>query len=120
MSMTTEQIKWLRELSDKTDDSEINKALCTSANTIEILSAKLHRANMERSSAHYHGGWIPCDEGLPDETGDYLVTIYWNERIMIDIGEIDCDGIFKKWNYKSEVKVLAWMPLPEPYKEVDK
>jgi len=59
-------------------------------------------------------GWTPCSERLPNETGYYLVTVkseegkivgahYWDEDA--DADEYDC-----------EHEVIAWMPLPEPYK----
>ena len=60
--------------------------------------------------------WIPCSERLPDESGEYLVTILYDGKIMLDIDDIDCDGRVKKWNYRDSVKVLAWMPLPQPYR----
>ena len=60
--------------------------------------------------------WIPCSERLPEYCYIYLVTkeLYgWNDKkyIAIDIAEFDENG----W-HKNE-KVLAWMPLPEPYRE---
>ena len=39
---------------------------------------------------------------------------YDNEEFM-SIEDIDCEGIFKEWNFTG--KVLYWMPLPEPYRE---
>ena len=78
------------------------------------------------------GKWIPVSEGLPEE-GTYLVTV---ERIdgkprtdinsfAKDLNKVD-EFDFPKhkcgwYNYDSEygywedTKVIAWMPLPEPY-----
>lgn len=61
--------------------------------------------------------WIPVSERLPEECGDYLVTkktIGWNceEYQTNDIAYYDSDGF-----HKADT-VVAWMPLPEPYKEV--
>lgn len=58
--------------------------------------------------------WIPCSERLPEEFGEYLVTkkaIGWNceEYNSNDIAYFDNEGFHKA------DKVLAWMPLPEPY-----
>lgn len=61
--------------------------------------------------------WILVSERLPKEDGEYLVTIYdadENYKYM-DIAEL-ADGI---WQYKGYIKVLAWMPLPEPYREAE-
>lgn len=63
-------------------------------------------------------GWIPCTERLPKEDGCYLVTIKWKgsysgdtyvETTMAEYREKS-----KEWDY---VDVIAWMPLPEPYRE---
>ena len=60
--------------------------------------------------------WIPCSERLPEEYGEYLVakhTIGWNceEYDVNDIAYFDGDGFHKA------DRVIAWMPLPEPYQE---
>ena len=52
--------------------------------------------------------WIPVSERLPEEDGLYLV--YTEEQPFVCPFE---DGEF----FIGEV--LAWMPLPEPYKEVE-
>lgn len=124
MSMLSEQIKELRELSNLNFlDVVFKDALKDAADTIEELSAKLHKENMERSTAYYNGGWIPCSERLPEIPKEnplfenkllelYLVAIahadypfraFWN-------GKIFTDGF-------SKVEPVAWMPLPQPYKE---
>ena len=58
--------------------------------------------------------WIPTSERLPDEDGEYYAAVYDTDENYkyMDIAEFE-DGI---WQYKDYVKVLAWMPLPEPYK----
>ena len=58
--------------------------------------------------------WIPTSERLPKEDGEYYATVYDTDENYkyMDIAELE-DGI---WQYKDYVKVLAWMPLPQPYK----
>ncbi len=62
MSMLSEQVKELREMSIRQRNNakvsgkvffEIENALSEAADTIEALSAKLQAANMDRSSAYY-------------------------------------------------------------------
>ena len=58
------------------------------------------------------GKWVPCSERLPDKQGLYLVT---NSKVGANI--IDTDIWFDSpntWLYDDDV--IAWMPLPEPYK----
>lgn len=61
--------------------------------------------------------WIPVTEQLPKEDGSYLVSGKWGSG-KESVGDCEFsvkDGYFQTvWNFD----VLAWMPLPEPYKEV--
>lgn len=53
--------------------------------------------------------WISCSERLPKETGKYLITE--------EDGEVCVDTYLVKHNEWYECFPIAWMPLPEPYKE---
>ena len=59
--------------------------------------------------------WIPCSERLPEESGTYLVSGKW-ESGKVAVGDCEylaVDGYFSTaWNFD----VLAWMPLPEPWR----
>lgn len=79
--------------------------------------------------------WIPVSERLPEEGGDYFVTYekgYAEDYNLPPIGiagfEVDCES-FGYWHEHfdrqtlgslgsewEEIKVIAWMPLPEPWK----
>ena len=54
--------------------------------------------------------WIPCSEGLPKTTKSYLVT---NSKLGAWCVDRDMwiDGRWVK-----DDDVIAWMPLPEPWK----
>ena len=64
------------------------------------------------------GEWIPCSERLPEESGKYLGQVSWG-----NITDITFSKKYQKWNAhdsappKHAMEVIAWMPLPEPYKE---
>nr|WP_308000303.1 hypothetical protein [uncultured Merdimonas sp.]DAZ20004.1 MAG TPA: Protein of unknown function (DUF551) [Caudoviricetes sp.] len=81
--------------------------------------------------AHMNDGWVPVEERLPEEYGEYLVTIVpsagylWAKRIIANFS--DLMGIVKKpIFYTGEVgkidfeditdMVIAWSPIPEPYR----
>ena len=62
--------------------------------------------------------WIPCSERLPSEATTYLVT----EEIFICskkqyIVEERLFGTEKQWLCPRNRKVIAWQPLPQPYKK---
>ena len=59
--------------------------------------------------------WIPCSERLPDMHDEVLVTA----RGEVSIAWLYVDG---KWRSNDMPQpmfkdIIAWMPLPEPYKE---
>lgn len=72
--------------------------------------------------------WIPVSERLPEKEGRYLVT-FRSERKTYLVGYGNCrmsvDGkkIGYGWYdlhyaiYFDEKSIIAWMPLPEPYRE---
>lgn len=64
-------------------------------------------------------GWIPVSERLPEKGGDYLVTNVFDIGDKEPVREVNKDYYCyhsKKWLYENE-NIIAWMPLPESYKE---
>lgn len=64
------------------------------------------------------GEWIPCSIMLPNHPDQVLITIKWNSSFDDDyevtLGEYW--GEEYGWGFENG-EVLAWMSLPEPYKE---
>ena len=90
----------LAEIYDDTYDITIH---CESLDEQETVSKMLGRLQ----------GWIPVEERLPEKRDNYLCTVEcagYRHRIIGHYNDPswtnDCGGR----------KVIAWMPLPEPYK----
>ena len=66
---------------------------------------------LEEAKARAIGAWIPCSERLPEAPTFCLVTTDGSCNDVIDIALYMSDG----WHKAS--KILAWMPLPKPYRE---
>lgn len=78
---------------------------------------------IEALSAEPKTGWIPVSERLPNDDGDYLVCMTWDSHKMDVLMWADgwnCVRLFNgEVDRSSEIDgtdILAWMPLPEPYK----
>ena len=62
--------------------------------------------------------WTPVEDGLPEETGYYLVTLSrslpdedYSNRVVVLFDE--CENQFMCY----ENLIVAWMPLPESYNQ---
>ena len=57
--------------------------------------------------------WIPCSERMPETRGKYIVSVKLDGHEYSDkdywIGD--------RWNNYLKRQIIAWMPLPQPYKE---
>ena len=81
--------------------------------------------------------WIPVNERLPKESGNYLIygKVIDYEENCVFIGEYDSD--YEKFGYKEDIhdsetlgfldsefceynKVITWQPLPKPYEEKER
>ena len=73
--------------------------------------------------------WTPCSERLPEkDTCFYLATIAnhglnFTTTLSDDVDVVRWDYDRRKghdsWHWCTERTVIAWMPLPEPYKEAE-
>ena len=61
--------------------------------------------------------WIPVSERLPDEDASVLASIK-NHSFEVAVGEIDGEVFWIVDGFIPLDDVIAWMPLPEPFKEV--
>ena len=120
-SIDINQGKWIEVVQAPNDLWYGTCSVCGERQTIEVANycpccgAKMYEDDMPSV------GWIPCMERLPDHDGEYLVSYrdltvmkcdiaYWSQEAFPD-GE----GEWSSENVGSGV--VAWMELPEPYKE---
>lgn len=62
------------------------------------------------------GEWIPCSERLPESKREEVVRSWYIVTLATGAVVEKCfDFIKKEW--VTDIEVIAWMPLPEPYKK---
>ena len=77
---------------------------------------------IQEVAEEYNGGWISCSERLPKDDSICMVTVeYPNNETVVDYGWFDRKNVcwFVGMQEFRTSNILAWQPLPEPYKESD-
>ena len=101
-------------IKDCAEAFQLGEAYCDKQSIIGILNAE--------PTIDAEPKWIPCSERLPEEGRKVLVTdifgVYVGE--FIDAEENWGGEHFVNEHGMQSKSVIAWMPLPEPYKEVEK
>ena len=107
-------LKRLEETKDIAHDDSLAEIVST-----RIWNKAIHRAKqvVQEVEEEYNGGWIPCSERLPEDSVEVLVC---KQSGILDFDMYEYqyeDWKFNSKNHKNTV--IAWQPLPEPYKESD-
>ena len=91
-------------------------------NLHQAIALNFAKGIVQEVAGEYNGGWIPCSERLPEDDSICIVTVeYPNNEIVVDYGWFDRIGVcwYVGMQEFRTSNVLAWQPLPEPYKERD-
>ena len=72
---------------------------------------------VQEVSEEYNNGWIPCSERLPEESLNSVIG--WDEYRQRCCFVQYYGGRWILGNDIDSVKIIAWQPLPEPFKERD-
>ena len=103
------------EADGKTEEDEcINKATQLAFDDAKNI--------VQEVAEEYKGGWIPCSERLPEDDSICIVTVeYPNNETVVDYGWFDRKSVcwFVGMQEFRTSNILAWQPLPEPFKDRD-
>lgn len=126
------------EMTFTIEDADLDKLydVVKEINVKECPCFEVQDKHGNKAKYYRESNWISCKERLPEEDGDYLVTFeegyaedYGLDLVGIAPHEVDCEG-FGIWQEEFDphtlgslgsewvdINVIAWQPLPEPYKE---
>ena len=108
------------------DNDDKNCAECT----VELAKEIVQEVAEEYTSTEHINcstntstdGWILCSERLPEDDSFCIVTVeYPNNKTMVDYGWFDRKIVcwFVGMQEFRTSNILAWQPLPEPFKDRD-
>lgn len=104
---------------------------------VKVIQDMIEQLQGDLEQDEKENGWIPVSERLPEDEREYLVTLekvygtpeklygiasylkfgddgYWNEK---EYGYLEWDKYSDGHGGTKMYKVVAWVPLPEPYRE---
>ena len=112
----SEAIEIVNQLAEEYKDKEV-------LNMAQV-SADYAKARLEELKRISNNGWIHCSERLPESGKRYLVSVIWKDELhnyrrpAVYDAVFGSDGLWHTHNYEPvRHEVIAWQPLPEPYKE---
>lgn len=105
--MTNEEA--IKIFKSELDWAEQNRYPYISENKVKAIKLAIKALEQPR--------WIPVSERLPEDRQRCIVTVQGDSKTFIDIVTYYAEE--HSFLYYEECNVLAWMPLPEPYREGD-
>lgn len=98
------EMKWI-PCSERMPKPEVEVLVMT--DMLTITSAMYEDGTVLESESIW--GWCDCEFDYSEEDGDYKVSEGWWEYRHFNPDDV--------YNNAIDEKVIAWMPLPEPYRE---
>ena len=84
---------------------DFDKGICKSQEIVQEVAEE------------YNNGWIPCSDRLPEECIEVLVSVKEIDGSFYTRTSWVQDGVWVIKKTPLQPTVIAWQPLPEPYKE---
>lgn len=86
-------------------------------NLHQAIALNFAKGIVQEVAEEYKGGWIPCSERLPEQSLNSVIG--WDEYRQRCCFVQYYGGRWILGNDIDSVKIIAWQPLPEPFKERD-
>lgn len=118
-----ERLEEERELSYADFDKYVSEySPCLDSEYDDFFHRGLERASrlVKEVAEEYNGGWIPCSERLPENIFTVIIQVKEMKKPTFGWYENITGWILTEQDLElKDFTVIAWQPLPEPYKESD-
>ena len=104
------------------DRLEKERIILLENNMHQAIALNFAKGIVQDVAVEYKDGWIACSERLPEDDSICIVTVeYPNNKTMVDYGWFDRKSVcwFVGMQEFRTSNILAWQPLPDPFKERD-
>ena len=104
------------------DRLEKERIILLENNIQQAIALNFAKGIVQEVAEEYNGGWIACSERLPEDDSICIVTVeYPNNETVVDYGWFDRKSVcwFVGTQEFRTSNILAWQPLPKPFKERD-
>ena len=91
-------------------------------NIQQAIALNFAKGIVQEVAEEYNVGWIACSDRLPEDDSICIVTVeYPNNETVVDYGWFDRKSVcwFVGTQEFRTSNILAWQPLPEPFKARD-
>lgn len=105
---------------EKANEAGVFDTVSESHTRISMRNCYEHAIKIVNQLAEeYNNGWIPCSERLPEKYGEYLCCDTYGNFVLGFPSESDTSdtGFIVETEHEYCYDIIAWMPLPEPYKK---
>jgi len=70
----------------------------------------------DTNCSEFPNNWIPCSERLPKEGKVVLTQAKFKDDVKMAVSSRIDYNYWTGWGTR-DINIIAWMPLPEPYRE---
>jgi len=94
-------------------DHQYNSVFCDSS-TWQVVCDAIYEAPTIDAMPR----WIPCEERLPEKENPYRRRDFYlttNAYGVVNVTTYEFENDFQKRGWQSDIRIVAWMPLPNPY-----
>lgn len=114
IKQAVEQLRWMIEQCERCEDAVLGDDNEDMQELLHETEVELEALRMAKRALESKPRWIPCSEQMPSDENKVLCCTQTKAGAKNVVLGYYADG---KWRCGMNSNVVAWMPVPEVYKE---